>query len=101
MTHQIAKLPLRVYTPIPDLEYNEKVEDDILELGRMLNVNVESMRSLSPVSCQAHEPHESLRTVPWVKTPHKVDECDVDPNVAIYQNGLWVDAVPQFETLCY
>lgn len=99
MTHQIAKLPLRVYTPIPDLEYNEKVEDDILELGRMLNVNVESMRSLSPVSCQAHEPHESLRTVPWVKTPHKVDGRDVDPNVAIYQNGLWVDAVPQFETL--
>lgn len=99
MTHQIAKLPLRVYTPIPDLEYNEKVEDDILELGRMLNVNVESMRTLSPVSCQAHEPHESLRTVPWVKTPHTVDGSAVDPNVAIYQNGLWVNAVPQFETL--
>ena len=105
----IAQLPLRVYTPIKDLQYNESVADDIRELPDFLNVNIGEMKSLAPVVCQSHEPHESLRLVPWVK-PTVAEEPDEDPEeppireeiqrgVWHWVNGRWLPMVPEYETL--
>ena len=103
MTHQIAKLPIRTYTPIPALEYNATVEDDIKETEKFLNVDVGSLRSLSPVVAQTHEPHESLRTIPWVRTPGTTGVgptlADVDPGIMLYRNGVWKNAIPAFDEL--
>ncbi len=104
--HTIAQLPLRVYTPIQDLLYNESVADDIRELPDFLNVDVGEIQNLAPVVCQTHEPHESLRTVPWVK-PTVAAEMDgavvdkplIQRGVWQWLNGRWVSMIPEYQTL--
>jgi uncharacterized cupin superfamily protein len=99
----IAKLPLRVYTPIPDLQYNDTVAEDIRELPNFVNVNMGETKTLAPVVCQVHEPHESLRTVPWVKPTGPEDEVagedEIERGVWHWVNGRWIAAIPEFETL--
>lgn len=99
----IAKLPLRVYTPIPNLQYNDTVAQDIAEIPDFLNVNMESGKSLSPITYQVHEPNESLRTVPWVKPTGYIDkgggsEEELSRGVYIFDNGVWKSCVPAFES---
>ena len=104
--HTIAQLPLRVYTPIQDLLYNESVADDIRELPDFLNVDVGEIQNLAPVVCQTHEPHESLRTVPWVKPTvaakmdgEVVDKPSIQRGVWQWLNGRWVSMIPEYQTL--
>lgn len=105
-THVIAKLPLRVYTPIPDLQYNESVADDMREIPDFLNVNVGEMKNLAPVVCQVHEPHESLRLVPWVKPTVAAEiegdeetKPEIERGVWQWLNGRWIGMIPEYETL--
>lgn len=96
-TNIIARYPLRVYTPIPDLQYNEEPFRDVLEIPEHLNVDVMAQKTLSPVTFQASEPHESLRTVPWIKPSAKIGDDDLERGVYSFNNGVWKSCIPEFE----
>jgi len=97
--HDIAKIPLRVYTPIPDLRYNTTYAEDLEEMSGFLNTNMDAAKSLSPITCQIHKPNESLRLVPWFKPHGKVGVEEIDRGVYMFENNVWRSAIPVFDTL--